>query len=497
MNRLKGWLIRYRAAGMSAIPLKPDSKMPLDEESWKLIPPDEQWKNAGKDFTGNIGIIAGNGLAVIDSDGKNTTSAVERGLDGMGLCPPLVGTPAKDGRHFYLHVTGVPENFNYELLNPNLGPGELRAANSYVVAPCSKLAGREYQWLRGAPEDIPRLRAVKWKDLAWLLRTLETDISEIDAPPIRLLRRKLPKRADELLSSLASSTKGQRIGEYESRSHAEAAVIAMLILAGWTYDDILAIFDHRLPGKYDESGKYRAEYFDRTYRRVLSHLAGTPERKIIAEAWHTAIAVPWPGRSGLLNRDTYLGILAICWQCDTWQVRASERDLAEYAATTREAVHNAIQRLQKPSSLITRLKYARNYQANLWNVTPLNSLPREPMTSGKELRGYSPDIPPEACELWSKAKLGRAAGAVYSLLGDEPMSIGELSRRTCKAWNTVKNALKRLESHGLAVKKNAGWLLGNSSIDSAMRELGARQAASRRRNQHEQERDYWRFERRR
>lgn len=481
---LHDWRSRYEALGFTTIPLV--GKFPLDPVSWKITPPTEQWRRAGPDFDGNIGIVVGNGRAVIDADDYETSKTIDCGLISRGYTPPTVLSP--HGSHFCIQVTNAPEEFNFSKLVNGVYKGELRVRNSYVVAPCSHVDGIPYRWERGTPEEWKSQSVVQWKDLLWLLT--DQPVSQLIAElPIPLVYRDMPRKAQALLEKLASATKGQAIYKYQSRSDAEAAVVSILILAGWSYDQILATFDDWLPGKYQEAkGRDRQRYFDRTYYRALSKIAAHPTRQEIADAWKAAKSNPfWPGASGFLERDTYLGLLAICWQFGSWEVGASERDLSQYAAASQPGVHHALQSLAK-REIIRKQSHRRNLdEANCWIVSPLRDLSSQVMIYDSSLRGDIPDL----AELWAPTKLGRTAGIIYQLLAEIPASVGSLKRRTGKAWGTVKAALTKLEAFDLAIHREKGWIHGDGSLPEIAQKFEVNKAASSRRSYHNRQREWF------
>jgi DNA-binding MarR family transcriptional regulator len=479
---LQDWRQRYESLGLVTIPLS--GKSPIDQASWKETSPQDQWMRLAADFKGNIGIIAGDGVSVVDADNTETAIAVDYGFKSMGLSPATVLTPR--GKHFYLNIANVPKEFNWCRLSIGLCKGELRARNSYVVAPCSQINGISYQWEKGGPEALRSQAVVEWEDLLWLLPEQPTDplIKEI---PVRLLYRDIPRKAKDLLETLRGVKKGQVVDKYGSRSEAEAAVIAMLILAGRSYDDILRVFIERSPGKFhDAKGKDKQSYFDRTYHRALSKIAAHPTRQEIAEAWVAAQSNPfWPGGNGYLTRDTYLGLLAICWQFGSWQVGASERDLAEYAAASQAGVHHALERLVKRQIIQRQTPRQSLDEANSWIVNPLGNVSSQVMIYDNFSRGDIPDL----AELWSPTKLGRTAGTVYSLLAELPVSIGQLAHHTGKAWSTLKSALKKLEGVDLAIKQETGWIRGGGNLGEIARKFESSKAASYRRSYHKRQRE--------
>jgi Bifunctional DNA primase/polymerase, N-terminal len=128
------------------------------------------WREVGPDFEGNIGLLCGEGFAVINCDNLQAIQTVQAWLDGLGLRVPTVITPTKNGRHFYLKVTGVPQDFTFSPLSASVGAGDLRCRNCYVVAPPSHLPAGSYRFAPDGPgiEALPGLRVLTWSEISWL-----------------------------------------------------------------------------------------------------------------------------------------------------------------------------------------------------------------------------------------------------------------------------------------------------------------------------------------
>jgi len=476
------WHKYYESLGLVTIPLI--GKSPLDPVSWKTISPEVQWLNAGRDFNGNIGIVMGKGLAVIDADDLETANAISHQLNSMGIPHIRVSTPR--GVHFYLLVKGIPSEFNVSKLRKDMYRGELRARNCYVVAPCSQVNGISYRWEKGVPEDLKSLSVVDWKDLLWLIQETPT-VRPIAELPIRLLYREMPRRAKALLQALSSRMKGESVDKYQSRSEAEAAVIAILILAGWSFEQILNAFEEWSPGKYHEiKGGSRQKYFVRTYHRVLSKIADHPTRHRLAKLWQAVFTNPyWRGANGYLRRDTYLGLIAIGWQFGSLTVGASERDLAEYASASQPGIHKALIALSK-EGVIKKLSADRfTGHATQWQINPVENISSQVMTCDD----FSPYLAYEISEIWAQPKLGRSAGTVYSLLGAEPISIRQLAQRTGKVRSTVHAALEnKLATSGLAIKRADGWVRGTARLVDLAELYETKEAADKRRSYHKNRR---------
>lgn len=512
------------AAGVQVIPLRGNSKLPLFDaagSSWCDIAPDEQWQRAGQGFRGNIGAVLGNGVAVLDADNQQAIESISAFFDGLGINAPQVST-ISGGKHYWLRLADAPADFAWCKLAREVGEGELRVSRCYVAAPCSAIGDKRYRFTSGSPESIAATRALRWQDLLELVQPSKPAL-EFESAPVRLIRRDMPARAELLLSELYNAPQGEPIDKYASRSEAEAAVVAMLILSGWQFSEIAEAFDAAQPGHYSDAGKQARRYLWQTYKSVLSDVCSSPERIELAEHYHQAGSWAWPGRSGALNRAAYLALLAVAWQFSTFEPRASERDLAEHAAATRQGINHAIERLRMLGLVeVMRLGDARRgKQFRLrggWRIVAISHIinrvgcseagkqaqidtcvaPSPQVAARADNTGNGVALSPVAdvlswadAEVWGAGGLGRSAGVVYSLLSCSPLTISHLAKLSGKARSTVRAALERLARYHLAERFGDGWCRGEADVAQVAEEHRAEQLAIRRRARHERERQAW------
>jgi predicted transcriptional regulator len=504
---LSKWKDRWTAAGIPTIPLRPYRKAPMCE-AWQARASADQWEAVGGTaFRGNIGVCTGQGLAVLDADSERTVEAVERHLTAMGLKPPTVQTASGTGRHYYLMINDAPDG-NFTLLSDGVGPGELRwGAGAYVVAPCSLVDDERYRFVAGAPEQITSQKPVPWTDLMWAVADQGPDVLAFDRVPVELTRRDIPRRADVLLTVLGQAEKGQRLGCYPTRSEAEAAVVAMLILAGWDFEEIRQEFETRNPGHFAEHAK-PAWYLRYTYQKLLNQIASTPERLELARCWRGARDAAWPGRGGALEKNSYLALVASAWRAGAWTVRASYREIAEHAGASTSGVHGALERLQEAGQIERVQSWQMDgstAQSTTWRVEAMyNTRTVCHIGEAGGCRGEAAlaaggseavaVVGAVGGEIWSELR-SRSAGLVYEKLNGDSQSAAALARATGKHRHTVARALAILENHGLAKESGGGWVRGPADLAAVADEVGAVDAARCRRYQHKRERQ--RFHRRR
>jgi hypothetical protein len=508
---LADWQDRWQRPGLPAHPLLPNGKAPVCK-GWQMRPPGDQWREARElgDRPFNLGVLPGKAHAMIDCDALTTAASVGAGLAGRGIRSyeelTWRGMP-----RYWLRVDGTPEGDKHELA-PEIGPGHILTGRWNCVVSCSVIDGQRYRPAgEDGPESIQGLRVVAWRDLEWLL-PMTVGQTPTQAPvctdmPLQLLRRDAPL-ALAMLADLAGWPAGIPYLSYKSASEAEAAAVAEMILAGWRYDAIKAAFDKHSPGSYIRNLRGRYGYLQRTYRRVLSHLAATPPRPDLAAAYQSVQSTPWPGRGGALDKAVLSGLLAIAWQWKSTSVFASVRDLAAYAAAGIHGVHNSLDRLQA-AGLIRRLGWQNGTLR--YDVSPLvpngniSHIPLPDALTPKGGEGGKDDVKvgvksagaglaenlPGGNELWGAGLLGRSAGAVYSHLGDDPVGAGELAERTGKHRHTVERALHRLVAVGLAERVVGGWARGPGDVAAVASTQGAPLHQRLRHERHERERLAW------
>lgn len=498
---LDAWRRRWIAAGLPVIPLRPNSKAAACE-AYQMRTTAEQWEEVGPNYGGNIAALCGGGIVAIDADNDDdpkTSPNVEAYLGGLGLDPqtiPTVQTSSGIGRHYYLNVAGDWPKGAYSNLAPAIGAGELRyGRGAYVVAPSSQVGGREYRFVTLYPEAIRRQRAIAWRDLYPLIGTKPQELAKLEAPPVRLVWRETPQRATTLLEALAMAEGPTKpFMGYPSRSEAEAAAVALLILAGRTFAEIAATFKRYRPGHYQEHAK-PDRYIALTYKNVLTYLAASPPRLEAARLYQAAPALGWPGNGGALAFQTYRALLSTCWTFDTLTVTASLRWLGEHAAASPHGIYEALDYLQK-RDLVT--------QAAPWQPEPLEGTTwqvctnREQIVTGGQGSGAIEGAPFMA-EIWTAGKddgqqvgsLGRSACLVYAALGPSPQSITQLAALTGKHRNTVSEALRTLAAWDLAATQGRAWVRGSGRLEDVAEALQAKEAARRRRFQHELDREAW------
>lgn len=533
----------WQQAGAVVIPLRADSKTPAAGRSWLTTPSAAQWQTLPAGKPCNLGIVCGAGHAVIDADNAEAVRNVDAQLAGLGILDqmPIERTP-NGGRHYHAKLVEVPHGFNYALLARQLGAGELRAANCYVVAAPSTVAGRPYVFEQGGPHTLPALRVMAWRDFDWLLPAGAVAVDRVEVPPVRLLERSAGGAVEALLDKLGHAQarsrrgdrleRGQAVGKYGSTSQAEAATVAILILRGWSFDAIAALFEQTQPAHYrlrraadaNADAVLRVAYLRATYGNVLAELASNATRQQLALAWRTVEQAGAAGEGAEAERRVLLAMLAHAWQVDALTFCASRRDLALHAQLSGQVVDAARQRLHAERVLKVRrpraaaalwqgLRYTldADFVAGLaaglirYNSCHRSQLIQVPSSaavpSGNDRRTLA-----AAAVVWARQHCGPASKNIYIGLGSAAQPVRTLAAAAGLSVGRAERALLRLALYGLAVqvaegappvRRGAGrpacklvayWLRG--PVDVA--ELASRLADVGAVDRVEAERDAWR-----
>ncbi len=454
MTELAAWLARWASAGIDTIPLRPNEKIPAIA-NWQAVSSATQWeqytaKNA------NIGIRTGNGLAVVDADDYWAVSQLRDFMRGLGVQPAQV--QSRRGTHFYLPTNDIPADINSRNLKDIRG--EIRAGTgAQVVAPCSVVVNKHsqhaYKFISGSPETIWQTRPITWQDLAALVRdpAATTGANLITALPVKIIYRPMPQKAADLLAWARTATKGEGITyglkTYPTRSEAEAAIIDILALAGWSFDQIQDIFSQAKPGHYvSVSERYRGRYLAGTYQRAITDLADTGLRPGIANAYKAAYLADYPGRAGASDKALTLALMSQGWVWNTYQPKASLRDIQEFAGNigSLQTVNSAIERLTA-QGLITQVKQST------YDIT---TLIRHTMTrTNADLYGdlTQTEINHAATFRTAKAEgIGHTAGLLYDYLQNarEGLTVYDLMDLSGKSHRAIINNLQTLQAADLA-----------------------------------------------
>ena len=487
--------------GLDVIPLKHNTKEPIGER-WQLRSSDELWQAVSPSEPVNIGLRPGaGGIIGIDCDNRAAVRHVSEWLSCQGLPKLSVVTPSGN-RHFYVRSDDAPPDLTFQHLNKEVGKGEMRVRNCYLVLPHSVYEGKVYRWEEGDASRFPSLPSVQWNDLKGLLPDVPTPASALLELPVRLLRYEMPPRTLEILLDL----KANQCAGYPSFSEAEQAVVSGLFLAGWTFNEIEYTFEKWMPPHYRKRGRWRHSYLETSYNNALIDICRSKNRPQIASEYQAAQAQSWTGRGGQIAKETCLAMLAHRWKWGDTEATISKRDRELAIQAERSTIRRAIQRQfskyaappSDPTASIPRTGDSRPSlkdinPCDLWGVTTgFKAAPHlQAVVSGKRIY-FSEGA--RALFADRQGMLGRTAGALYEklLLSDSPLTAVRLSMIFGFTEKTVREALKRLDADDLAQRVKGGWIAGSADVEIVAKAKGAHLLAQRRRDQVKEEREAYR-----
>jgi hypothetical protein len=228
----------------------------------------------------------------------------------------------------------------------NLLPGlQVIGNRKYVVAPPSvHPTGLIYSWVNREGE-MPSLVTLESLDFI---------------PDLTLVSskwRKLPPVAHRVL------VEGE-LSSYASNSEAELAAAMSLVKAGYTEDEIVALFEHHQPPHYANK-RDPSRWFERhLLPKAFEYADANPMSDDIKD-WAEYRA--WPGRTGETDKRVFL---ALCHRANLDGrkcFRASIREVAEIANISKTTALHSIQRLIE-DGLISHTGIDEKSRANLYSL---------------------------------------------------------------------------------------------------------------------------------
>jgi hypothetical protein len=411
------------------LPLQAGSKKPF-ARAWQNRPVNRLWRNAPQDA--NIGIRGGGlaGIAFIDCDEPRTFETVTNWLAGLGYrgdSYPVIATASGEGRHVYITLAGMLSG-DWRALSQEIGAGEFRyGAGSYVTAPPSAIIdGGGYSLISGDFSIRPTLEV---KDVLQILGNRET---------VTERKPNLSRKALALLHD-------KNVDNYSSRSEAEHSLIASMVNAGFSFAEVLDLFNrHPCAGKYAElkarNPKNAERWLFKSYNEA-TQWARTHEskaRQIAQSAITWAESTPWQGRTGAVDRLIYLAHAEIAYRAGRLTYAAACRDLAERAGVSHMTATRANYRLCDSGLLIPDKKAVAD-SANVYQLgsldIPLHSLSTSTVRKCNTMSAH---------DVFRYSGLGKSAGEVYAALQERPATVDELAEMTGRHAKTIKRALDRM-----------------------------------------------------
>ena len=436
----------YTELGIDAIPLRPDDnkghengKHPL-YDSWQKREPRRMWNIAPQNS--NVGLRGGGeiGAAFLDCDDKNKAGTFDNVTDflrGLGVTEyPLIQTVSQVGRHIYLTVTDAPQG-NYCNLFDKVGKGEFRfGPGAFVVAAPSVVDGRFYSVLSGDFDHIPN---VSFADLRPILGETVNDWQP--SPTV-------PRNAFAILNGDTDT-----IAKFDNdRSRAEQSLLLSLANAGFTFADVLKLFNNNpCAGKYSELKAKNARNAERWLLHSFTEAQrdarrDSKERETVLRAIAWANSTAWPGKGGASEQAVFLAHMSIAYKAGTvkgWA--ASKRTLAELAGVAEASKVN--QRLLLAGWLRLEKAFtvdcANKYSLCTTLPLPKNSICEEVVTlcnDEKDAFRLSKRRDGQA-ERMASGQIGRQ---LWEALRSDPMNAEDLASITGRDPRTVTKYLDRM-----------------------------------------------------
>lgn len=358
----------YRWLRLDPIPLKPGSKEPMG--SWLDTPNLEQWKGVEEHNVG-LRLNRDDPLTIVDADTPDCATTVGAVLQGWGLDSEHTvntGGPHR-GVQYWLNCDKKPIGVSQPKLA--IGDGELRVARCYVVVPDSVVEA-PYTF-NIDPRKHLQQQPLTWEDLYQMLplaakvELLATETFwKWSKPAIPILTFKLTdNRIIYYTKALRLATKGEKIGWYESRSHAMAAIVRQLLLLGWSWGAIRKHF-------YSHAVKYLYEKQDQ-----IRYTCG----KFSAQMTPIDLIKAYHGAAGLTNkrdRDCYRAFLS---EAARWSgehpydpdqgfaiAETTDRNLARLMGCKRMTAHRARKRLEAAELVEPHIKGKWHTQRGVYIV---------------------------------------------------------------------------------------------------------------------------------
>ncbi len=420
----------YDELGFDTIPLKPGSKVPF-RNSWQTRSPNRLWWDVPQDV--NIGIRGGGlaDLAVIDCDHPITFENVTRWLEGLGYQPgdyPIVQTASGKGKHVYTTFSGGLSG-DWRVLSKEIGAGEFRfGSGSYVVAPPSMVnGGGVYTLLDG---NFSRLPVLALDDISLIIDNHENNIAKRPTPS---------RNAQALLC-------GKGFENYKSRSEAEEAIIVSLVNSGFSFSEVLELFN-RYPcfGKFDElkrqNTKNAERYLEHSFNSAAKWASDNESkpRKKAKAAIEWAEAAPWPGRTGAVDQRVYMAHLHIAYKAGRLSYAAGSRTLAELAGISRDTAAKATHRLCN-KGLITLEAQAAGDCASIYRIKEMDKTGHFLSTSNMR----KCQIMSIGHDAFRRYGLGTSASQVWQVLLGRSLSVKEIAEQTGRHEKTIRRILYRM-----------------------------------------------------
>lgn len=332
-----------------------------------------------------------------------------------------------------------------------------------------------------------------------------------------------PQTVDEALEVLGPSAHGEQRrknlpewlitlindgdvqGRYGGRSQMALAIASGLRSAGYDFADYRAVMANRtnLGGaKYhaleDGEGTEDPETFlSRTWEKASNQLTPSEILEQISQVREAVQAAAWTGRTATTDRAVMLALCELGTASGTTALTFGSRRIAEVAQVEDRTVRKALGRLID-AGWLEQLKAVKVGDADTYRFVDKMTASRPSPHRGK--CGNSDQIDGDRVLLHpvfrNGSGLGKSTGRTWLKLQelDRPATVKELVEAGAGQRRTVDRHMKKLESHGLAVKSGGRWTASGEGqrLDELAVELGAVERSAMQAERYERNRNGFR-----
>jgi hypothetical protein len=307
--------------------------------------------------------------------------------------------------------------------------------------------------------------------------------------------------------------------------------------AAWAFGDFYQAMMANRGGEKVHGRRDAERYLERAWESAVGLAQRKPPVKdrpealaLIARMRSRVETWPWPKRAGETYRRVLGAYLSIAKRSGKLHVAASVRDVADGGEVSIGAAMKATRWLQREGWLRLHQGYQRGtMEAAIWRVQfpsgsalSLEQVLRHSLPSARsvntryqggrlrtvhgtdkmsdppagraesvhgtgEMAGDTESVHGTGTshDVWRTDGLGARAGGIYRRLApQEPISVSALALEFMVREKTVRHQLRRLRTHGLAVKRPSGWLRGDADLDAVATELGVAGKGAAQRDEH-------------
>jgi predicted transcriptional regulator len=289
-------------------------------------------------------------------------------------------------------------------------------------------------------------------------------------------------------------------GTYASDFDYEWAIALAAVNAGKSEAWLRKVLKDRGPffASIEDRGKEKAErYVSKLYAKALDYREQNPpwrskQDASVALAQHAAWVqtLPnWRGRKGNRNLEVLLAAIDVGIEVGSNVVSFSTRQLAEQMKRSRKTVGLALRDLETGRWLLTMQEKRSITDAPTYKIPVASSLQvgSDSTNITLPLRGVGSSGVESVPMLFDF--LGISAYRVWSLLiEDEGTEVKALLKTTRLSKSTIREALLRLESFGLALKKDGAWYRVEVELDALAIEYGIADYRATKKEKHAEQR---------